>query len=127
MKMNNDQFVMPRNTGARVGGQKQYHRIRISMIAYAHVCEMSEETKRSLSEVASRAIEYAYSHLVYSVPTGEQYYYRSGEALLTEQEVVTDDPETVKRVNDIIRKTGLSRSELEFLLDTVQLMPDYAM
>lgn len=81
-----DKFVMPRNNGTRVGGQKQYPRIRISMVAYAHVCEMSEETRRSLSEVASRAIE---------------------------------------RVNDIIRKSGLSRSDLELLLDTVQLLPGF--
>ena len=57
-----DKFVMPRNNGTRVGGQKQYPRIRISMVAYAHVCEMSEETRRSLSEVASRAIEYMRLH-----------------------------------------------------------------
>ena len=118
-----DKFVMPRNNGTRVGGQKQYPRIRISMVAYAHVCEMSEETRRSLSEVASRAIEYAYSHLVYSVPTGREYYYR--DTPITKQEYVTDDPETIERVNDIIRKSGLSRSDLELLLDTVQLLPGF--
>lgn len=118
-----DKFVMPRNNGTRVGGQKQYPRIRISMVAYTHVCEMSEETRRSLSEVASRAIEYAYSHLVYSVPTGREYYYR--DTPITKQEYVTDDPETIERVNDIIRKSGLSRSDLELLLDTVQLLPGF--
>lgn len=118
-----DKFVMPRNNGTRLGGQKQYPRIRISMVAYAHVCEMSEETTRSLSEVASRAIEYAYSHLVYSVPTGTEYYYR--DTPITKQEYVTDDPETIERVNDIIRKSGLSRSDLELLLDTVQLLPGF--
>ena len=118
-----DKFVMPRNNGTRVGGQKQYPRIRISMVAYAHVCEMSEEARRSLSEVASRAIEYAYSHLVYSVPTGTEYYYR--DTPITKQEYVTDDPETIERVNNIIRKSGLSRSDLELLLDTVQLLPGF--
>ena len=118
-----DKFVMPRNNGTRVGGQKQYPRIRISMVAYDHVCEMSEETRRSLSEVASRAIEYAYSHLVYSVPTGTEYYYR--DTPITKQEYVTDDPETIERVNNIIRKSGLSRSDLELLLDTVQLLPGF--
>ena len=117
-----DKFVMPRNNGTRVGGQKQYPRIRVSMVAYAHVCEM-EETRRSLSEVASRAIEYAYSHLVYSVPTGTEYYYR--DTPIAKQEYVTDDPETIERVNNIIRKSGLSRSDLELLLDTVQLLPGF--
>lgn len=123
--MSNEKFVMPRNTGTRVGGQKQYPRIRISMTAYAHVCEMSEETRRSLSDVASRAIEYAYSHLVYSVPTGAEYYYR--DMPIAKQEFATDDPETIERVNDIIRKSGLSRNELELLLDTVQLLPGFDM
>lgn len=124
MPRETDKFVMPRNTGTRVGGQKQYPRIRISMVAYAHVCEMSEETRRSLSDVASRAIEYAYSHLVYSVPTGAEYYYR--DTPIAKQEYITDDPEMIERVNDIIRKSGLSRGELELLLDTVQLLPDFS-
>lgn len=121
--MSNEKFVMPRNTGTRVGGQKQYPRIRISQAAYAQVCEMLEETRRSLSDVASRAIGYAYSHLVYSVPTGEEYYYR--DVPLTNKEYTTDDLETIGKVNDVIRKTGLSRSEIELLLDTVQLTPGF--
>lgn len=112
-----DKFVMPRNNGTRVGGQKQYPRIRISMVAYAHVCEMSEETRRSLSEVASRAIEYAYSHLVYSVPTGTEYYYR--DTPITKQEYVTDDPETIEEDECAKRRERYIRAEVHNAKNTL--------
>ena len=82
--------------------------------------ESKDDGKRGIEKAN---IKNAYSHLVYSVPTGTEYYYR--DTPITKQEYVTDDPETIERVNNIIRKSGLSRSDLELLLDTVQLLPGF--
>lgn len=128
--MPNEKFIMQHKTSAPKGRKREYPHIRISMPAYAHVCEIADETGRTITDVASKAIEYAYANLVYGV-TAEteaeaEFEAESGgfAAPLSDEEVATDNPAVVKLVNDIIHRAGLRRFELALLLSTVQLLPD---
>lgn len=119
--MSNEKFLVPRNDRFTKRGQRRdYPQIRISLLAYAHVCEMADESSRSLTDIASRAIDYAYEQREYETPKRSAY---SGNVPLLDNEFTTDDPETIEQVKDIIHRACMTRRELSLLLNTIDLLP----
>ena len=121
--MSTEKFIVPHNDRFTKRGQRrEYPQIRINLLAYAHVCEMADESSRSLTDIASRAIDYAYEQRVYEAPKRDT---RCDDLPLMDSEFTTSDPGTLEQVRGIIRRSCMTRQELNLLLSTVDLLPGY--
>ena len=125
--MAQEKFVMERLKRSARAPKREYPHIRISMSAYAHVAEIADETGRSLCDVASQAIDYAHSNLVYADRSnGVVTNPRTGtETELWKFERVDNDPETLAEVEAILGRVGISRYELARLLTSLRVRPEF--
>lgn len=69
--MAKDNFMMPRRTARCAKQDSKFPAIKIRQSAYALLNEMAIESGKSMTEIATRAVQYAYKHLEYVDPDEE--------------------------------------------------------